>query len=232
MPKINLSNGADNVLLNNDGSDLKVAVGGFELFYDNGTSLKLNTKGGDDTVGILAAGDINNLSELIVNLGGGNDTADLSKSTLGVTVDGGTGEDNITGSKKDDLLKGGSGAFKDIIYGKGGNDDIFGGEGNDELFGDNGDDLLSGEAGNDDLFGGAGDDELLGGGGKDRLEGGTGDDFLNGGKKKDTYVIDDSRFSIGFGDNGRPVGLVYTSVFDTITFKKVFEIDVNDVFLG
>ncbi|UVE18757.1 retention module-containing protein [Pseudomonas sp. LS44] len=71
-------------------------------------------------------------------------------------VDGGSGNDTLTGSAAADLLRGGNG--RDTLSGGGGEDRLEGGDGKDTLLG--GDD-------NDILFGGAGDDTLTGGAGAD-----------------------------------------------------------------
>ena len=115
----------------------------------------------------------------------------------------------------DDVLEGGGG--NDYLSGDGGDDILDGGQGNDLLVGDTqqgvalltpmtaGDDFLVGGAGNDELQGNAGHDVLLGGVGDDRLygddpgvdasqegddwlEGGDGADFLAGRGGEDTLV--------------------------------------------
>jgi hypothetical protein len=112
------------------------------------------------TVGGLAGDDDINLSLLSL--------ADLTDAGITkITVDGGTGGDLVHGSQRADTLKGGSGAFSDVIHGSGGNDTINGGDGNDDLFGDDGNDKLLGGNNDDDLDGGAGADTLDGGAGTD-----------------------------------------------------------------
>jgi hypothetical protein len=69
---------------------------------------------------------------------------------------GGTGADQISGNKGNDVLKGGNA-----------NDVVDGGEGDDDLYGDAGDDIVDGGDGNDTIHGGAGNDELTGWNGKD-----------------------------------------------------------------
>ncbi len=78
----------------------------------------------------------------------GNNVIDASQASIPVLVEGGGGNDTITGT-----------AFKDSLSG---------GNGNDLLFGLSGSDLLAGGAGNDVLDGGAGADTLDGGEGIDR----------------------------------------------------------------
>lgn len=65
-------------------------------------------------------------------------TGSTVKSTGGVTFNGMSGKDNITG-----------GLGNDKLYGGNGNDTIDGGAGNDRIAGGNGKDLLTGGAGND-----------------------------------------------------------------------------------
>src|SRR5579871_152186 len=76
--------------------------------------------------------DIGTTENLVVNMGGGDDTftagnglADL----ISITADGGAGNDSITGGDGNDTLMGGDG--NDTIIGGRGNDKLFGGTGND-----------------------------------------------------------------------------------------------------
>jgi hypothetical protein len=70
-----------------------------------------------------------------------------------------------------------------------GNDTLTGGSSRDFLYGSNGDDILNGGGGADYLFGGAGNDILNGNGGNDVLEGESGTDHNNGGAGDDTFVF-------------------------------------------
>jgi Ca2+-binding RTX toxin-like protein len=96
---------------------------------------------------------------LVINAGAGNDT--INASTLGaditrLTIDGGTGDDTILGSRGADVLIGGDG--NDFIDGQQGNDVARLGAGNDTFQWDPGDgsDVVEGEAGTDTmLFNGA-----------------------------------------------------------------------------
>jgi Ca2+-binding RTX toxin-like protein len=105
------------------------------------------------------------VDEVAVNGLVGNDT--LSALALAVTgplltLDGGDGDDTMTGSAGDDVL--------------------LGGNGNDRLVGLAGDDLIDGGAGDDSVAGGAGDDILNGGDGTDTIDGGPGDDVAANGE--------------------------------------------------
>ena len=112
------------------------------------------------------------------------------------TIDGTDGNDNLTGTKQDDLINGGDG--NDNLRGGLGNDKLVGGLGNDRLEGGNGNDYLYGNVGNDIIFGGKGNDYLYGGSGFNRLTGGAGSDVfsLSTGEGFDTITD----FNLGSGD--------------------------------
>ena len=83
------------------------------------------------------------VTRYLVALGDGSDTGDaflLPAGVLNLTLDGGTGSDNLFGSQGNDLILGGD--QNDLLSGFDGNDTLFGGRGNDSKFGGNGDDLL------------------------------------------------------------------------------------------
>jgi Ca2+-binding RTX toxin-like protein len=144
---------------------------------------------------------------IVVDLEGGTDKF-LSRLTPGrheVTVNGGTGNDELRGNSGREILNGGEGndridgelpptpgrdaygfmpagaqALDDIIRGGNGDDVIEGSPGDDFISGDAGRDTLGGDAGNDVLVGGAGPDNLRGGAGDDLVAGNAGDDRLAG----------------------------------------------------
>ena len=105
------------------------------------------------------------------------------------TIVGGQGKDELSGSKRADLLFGGADA--DELEGDSGNDGLHGGAGNDEVEGEGGDDLVYGDVGNDDVEGGDGNDTVDGGAGNDEVEGGDGNDLVYGGDGGDTITGDD-----------------------------------------
>lgn len=86
--------------------------------------------------------------------------------------------EKCTGTIFTDVIFGGMGDKRDVIYGGGGNDYVFAGDGNDDLYGESGNDILFGGGGNDNLYGGDGDDYLYGGADNDKLYGGTGLNYL------------------------------------------------------
>ena len=102
--------------------------------------------------------------------GAGNDTITINipgNTRIKTILDGGTGNDTITGGD--------------------GSDTIVGGPGNDTLSGGRGNDTLRGGAGNDSLAGGLGNDTLQGDAGRDTLRGGAGQNTLDGGAGIDTF---------------------------------------------
>jgi Ca2+-binding RTX toxin-like protein len=120
------------------------------------------------------------ITDIQVRLRGGNDilitTSDVTET---MTIDGGSGNDLLTGGGARNVIIGGTG--NDTLYGAGGDDLLFGGDGNDDLFGGDGSDVLVGGNGNDILNGGNGRDLLIGSQDNDDLDGGTDDDVLIGG---------------------------------------------------
>src|SRR3954470_24125117 len=89
---------------------------------------------------------------VIVNGGAGNDSLTVlahSDEVAAVGLDGGPGDDVLTGADSNDTLNGGDG--NDRIIGAAGDDVLNGGAGNDTLVWNNGDgsDTLNGDAGND-----------------------------------------------------------------------------------
>lgn len=93
-----------------------------------------------------------------------HDTIDCGGSSPAKTIDGGGGNDTITGTSFDDNINGGVGM--DILTGGPGNDTLSGGNDDDTLSGGPGSDMLKGDAGNDSLSGPPDDDAV------DTLDGG------------------------------------------------------------
>ncbi|MEM9012758.1 MAG: calcium-binding protein [Pseudomonadota bacterium] len=101
-----------------------------------------------------------------------------------VRIDGGAGDDRLTGSVGRDSILGGSG--DDHLDGLKGGDLLVGGAGDDLVrAGRGGDSRLLGQAGDDRLVAQEGDDQLLGGRGNDVLRAGGGDDAARGGAGRD-----------------------------------------------
>jgi Ca2+-binding RTX toxin-like protein len=109
--------------------------------------------------------DIGTTEQLVVNMNGGDDrfsaTGNLA-ALIGLTVDGGAGNDTILGSNGSDVLLGGDG--DDFIDGQQGGDTAFLGAGNDVFQWDPGDgsDTVEGQDGSDTLrFNGSAAQEIF-----------------------------------------------------------------------
>lgn len=164
---------------------------GTMVFHD-GHRVVVNTGAGDDRVSVESdptAGDWRVLvngrvmrfpagTEITVRTGPGDDRVTVS-ATVGVTVLGGYGNDELYGGDGNDRLYGGPG--DDYLDGRGGDDVLSGGPGDDVLYGAAGADVIHGGPGADYLDGGDGTDLLDGGDGPDILSGGAGESVLDGG---------------------------------------------------
>ncbi|ESW59590.1 MAG: type I secretion protein, partial [Rhodobacter sp. CACIA14H1] len=137
-----------------------------------------------------------------------NDTFTGSDAiTVAVSLDGGAGNDALTGTGGADTLLGGAG-----------NDTLNGGAGADSLDGGADNDLLTGGAGSDTLQGGTGADTLTGGAGNDQLSGGDGDDILTvGGADSAFGGAGDDIFRIDLSDGAADVALVLQGGTDATT---------------
>ena len=162
-----------------DGAD-SITVG----LNSAGTRYSVNINGDAQTFNVSA------VNKLVINAGAGNDKVQFNERngrlTVSPTIDGGDGNDRITGSTRKDKVTGGRG--RDFILGAKGNDRLSGESDADTLFGDAGDDLMFGGSGND-VMGGDDEGKLVIAGqsiptqisGNDSLNGGSGDDWLLGG---------------------------------------------------
>lgn len=116
-------------------------------------------------------------------------------NSIPATLEGGFGNDTLTGGGADDILRG------EFVGAKGdgaeGNDSITGGAGNDRLEGDGlegGNDTLRGGSGNDTILGDGGDgmegrsDTVFGEDGDDQIFGHCGNDGLDGGNDNDLII--------------------------------------------
>jgi Ca2+-binding RTX toxin-like protein len=129
----------------------------------------------------------------------GNDTVDLQSVdalfTTPITVDGGTGTDDLDASNMSRGV---------TLWGNTANDTLWGGMAADSIRGDDGNDLIRGGGGNNRLIGNSGDDSIYGGDNDDKIFGdselgyGTGDDYLNGFGGNDT-IYGDGYGGYGYG---------------------------------
>jgi hypothetical protein len=140
-----------------------------------------------------------------VDGGAGNDA--LSGDRLDEELLGGIGNDSLEGFRGDDALDGGPG--NDVLVGGplsaagffADVDALEGGSGNDNLRGGVREDTLDGGTGNDVMSGGPGDDDLAGGIGDDSMHGDAGDDGVAGGEGIDTVNGDAGKDRL-HGDGG------------------------------
>ncbi|MBU6338395.1 MAG: hypothetical protein KGQ36_00255 [Rickettsiales bacterium] len=168
-------------------SDIKYVInagsGNDNLAVGNNSDVVADMGAGDDFVSI----DYSYAGSANINGGDGNDTIYGYQSITSVTIDGGNGDDYISGGEANDTLSGGAG--NDTIYSNGGNDIIDGGAGVDDIHGEDGNDIINAGSGNDIIYGDAGDDNINGGDGNDAIYGGGGNNILTGGVGSDSFVI-------------------------------------------
>lgn len=147
---------------------------------DNGVFTVAEVRGNDETADIVTVNGQGGSDRIIVGV------ADAPVA-VGVTLNGGDGNDTLVGGDGGDTLNGGTG--EDVLRGGEGDDALNGGVGRDQLFGESGDDVLNGEQGDDTLEGGLDNDSLLGGLGNDTLNGGVGIDEIRGNDGSDVIRV-------------------------------------------
>jgi Ca2+-binding RTX toxin-like protein len=141
----------------------------------------------------------------------GGDTVNATGVQTAFLMDGGAGNDHLTGGGLADSLVGGTG-----------NDSLFGNNGDDTVDGGDGNDRLGGGAGNDLLLGGAGDDTMTAGAGADTLDLGTGFDRVDGGGGNDLYRVLATQLTSSdliADEAGAADTLEILDVFNTLTFS-------------
>lgn len=209
-----------------NGNDIISAAGGSHVFGRGGDDhLTLTGYGGD-----LVGGDGNDLLGVVASF------QDVDANTR---LQGGNGDDVVTGGFHTDRLDGDAG--NDTLTGNDGSDFLYGGDGNDKLVGDitftpieageysitGGNDVLQGGAGDDELIGGRGKDTLTGGAGADRFEYFLANDSLPGAANRD--VITD--FSQVDGDRVDLSGY-YVTDLDRSPIQSVFAFIGTAAFTG
>lgn len=151
-------------LIWNPGDDTDLVEGGADLDV-----MEVNGGNGSESFAVTANGtrvrfdrispapfsvDVGTVEELVLNANGGDDqftaTGNLA-SLIHITVDGGAGNDILSGSNGPDILIGGDG--NDFVDGQQGNDDVALGSGDDTFVWDPGDgnDLVEGQEGMDQV---------------------------------------------------------------------------------
>jgi Ca2+-binding RTX toxin-like protein len=214
--------GVNNFAVDSNSGLLRVTEGGASITVATSTTT-INVNGGSEA-DVITIGEIADVNPLVLNIDGqaDNDTITAFDSNIGdvrLFLNGGTGNDTITGSRDGDSINGDGGddsiigglgndsadggEGNDTLNGEAGNDTLVGNTGNDLLDGGDGDDLGSGSHGNDTAIGGLGNDTLLGGFGRDVLNGNSGNDLLDGGRDNDQVLggSGDDSLKGGTGDD-------------------------------
>jgi Ca2+-binding RTX toxin-like protein len=154
------------------GFDFTRDLGNIVMDAEQIESLTLNGLGGNDTATVGNLTGVADLTAISLLMGDGDDTVNASaqaNAAIALTIDGGGGNDNLTGSPNADTITGGAG--NDTIVGLGGIDVIDGGDDDDTITGGPGNETQLGGAGNDTFIWNPGDgsDTLLGGAGIDTM---------------------------------------------------------------
>ncbi len=156
-------------IVGGDGDDtIEAGPGDDVILGENGSDI-INSGEGKDLVYGGAGDDAVRSDWATIYLEEGNDSA-----VAGGTIQGGPGDDNITGSNGPDTIQGGPG--DDIINGGDGTDTIDGGDGNDQI---------TGSWKPDTINAGAGDDIII----IEYYDSSNGVEVIDGGAGKDTLVL-------------------------------------------
>ncbi len=221
-----LIGGDGNDRLRGQGSSFDTLIGGLgDDTLDGGAGTDLVMESGNVDFTLTASSLTGRGTDTIIRIetahligGDGDNTIDISGfvPTYPPTLDGGAGNDQLTGSNFMDLLRGQDG--NDTLTGGGGNDFLQGGAGNDQLLGGDGADGLSGGGGDDTLFGQLGDDIAYGGSGDDSIRGEAGSDTIFGGADSDNVDggVDTDQVAGGSGEGSADAGDVVTGLAEEI----------------
>jgi Ca2+-binding RTX toxin-like protein len=198
--KIEGTNGADKIALrlqNGDPAILQVDFGDdgsadFSFRRENVAKIELDTGNGDDLARI-------------------DETNGIFSDTIPTTLDGGNGNDTLTG---------GSGAV--TLLGGNGNDNLVGGNGAETLDGGNGNDTIDGNRGNDVALMGNGDDTFV-------WDPGDGSDSIEGGNGSDTMVFNGANAAehIDLSANGPRLRFFRDVATITMDTNSVEQVDFN-----
>ena len=149
---------------------------------------------------------------------------------IGKIINGGNGDDTLTGTTGDDIINAGNG--NDRVDGGDGNDTISGGTGNDVLIGGRGNNTIDGGDGNDTITVADGNNTVKGGTGNDTITAGNGNNVIDGGDGNDTIHVGSGNNTLTGGsgnDNfvfAANLGKDVVTDFahgDTIEFDHVFQ---------
>jgi len=224
--------GSFDTLIGGDGNDTLDGGAGIDVVMESGdvdftlTNSSLMGRGTDVVLSIETAHLIGGASGNVIDISG-------FTASYPPTLDGGAGNDQLTGSSFMDLLRGqdgndtlNGGGGNDFLQGGAGNDFLQGGAGDDQIFGGDDNDGLSGGSGNDTLFGGTGDDTAYGGTGDDSIRGEAGADTIFGGADSDDVDggADTDQVAGGSGDGAADAGDVATGLAEEI--DEAFQLTV------
>ncbi|HYC62407.1 MAG TPA: hypothetical protein VEK79_22840 [Thermoanaerobaculia bacterium] len=186
------SGDVNTIVVNGNGAAFDQSTGQFVtgITISDTTSL-LSANGPCFVVTGTAICQVSTVSRAIIRTGNRDDVVSLTFNgdgpLLQMIVDGGLGDDTITGGPAADTLDGGAGNDRidggdgdDVINGGAGNDTINGGRNDDHLFGNAGTDIINGNGEADEIDGGIGDDIIDGGQGADVIRGDLGADRISG----------------------------------------------------
>ncbi len=147
-----------------------------------------------------------NVQAMDIRTFGGNDVVN-NNTRLIASINGGDGNDTLSGGSDTDLIYGEAG--DDTIRGNNGSDYLYGGRGNDVIRAGSGNDFIEGDdailnrlspseegalpyTNNDVIYGGEGQDDIYGQLGRDRIYGGGSGDTIDGGRGADVIYGDDA----------------------------------------
>jgi len=242
----------NDVIIGGAGSDVLAGGAGDDVFLIEGADTSYDRFQGDAGFDTILGGNgddiirVNSFSgaNTVEKIDGGaglnmivgtqyNDTIDLSGTELFniVGIDGGVGNDTLTGSAGNDFLLGGDG--NDIVNGLSGNDILQGGLGSDRLADTSGNSILDGGDGADTLVGGRGNNFFSGGTGNDTIttgEGsgiiafnkGDGQDVVNAVAGQNNVISLGGSFAysdLGFTRNGNDL-ILDVGANDSVTFRS------------
>ena len=261
--------GAADTILGSAGDDNLSGSGGNDSFQFSGTSDGFDAVdggSGTDTLSALANNTVIGLTSVTgveaitangftgVYVGGSSnaDALDLSSVTLtSITkIDGGAGNDSLTGSAAADTIVGGSG--NDLLSGRAGNDSIDGGADSDTVdysyasaawtinlsagssqgtSGSETDTITNvenviGGTGNDTITGTSAVNVLNGGDGNDSITSGDGDDSVSGGDGNDVFRVSGSTSGHDYVDGGAGSDTITATANSTwITLRSVANVE-------
>lgn len=213
------SAGAEIFTINAVGSRVELLrnVGAIDMDLGTVEQINLDALGGIDSATVNNLTGVADLTGISLLMGDANDTVDASlqvNTAILLTINGGAGDDTLTGSAAVDTFFGGT--ENDTISGLGGADSIDGGDGNDSILGGTGADTVNGTLG-DDVF---------------TWNPGDGSDIFDGGTGIDTLVFNGSAGAEIFTITGNPGGFTLTRNVGAITMTITAVENLNLIALG